>query len=41
MDQVLFVFSKCNAIMLMLAAIVAYREMARYGYCALGRRRVR
>ena len=39
MEQVLYVFSKCNAMMLMLAAIVAYREMGRYGYCALGRRR--
>ena len=40
MEPILFVFSHSNAIMLMLAAIVAYREMARYGYCALGRRRV-
>ena len=40
MEQVLFVFSKCNALMLMLAAIVAYRAMDRYGLYALGRRRV-
>jgi hypothetical protein len=40
MESVVFVFRTCNALMLMLGAIVAYREMARYGYCALGRRRV-
>jgi hypothetical protein len=39
MGSVLFVFAHCNAIMLMLAAIVVYREMDVYGYCALGRRR--
>jgi hypothetical protein len=40
MEQVVFVFSRCNALMLMLAAIVAYRAMDRYGLYALGRRRV-
>ena len=40
MEQVLLVFSRCNALMLMLAAIVAYRAMDRYGLYALGRRRV-
>jgi hypothetical protein len=39
MDPILFVFAHCNALMLMLAAIVVYREMDLYGYCALGRRR--
>jgi hypothetical protein len=40
MEAVLFVFAHCNALMLMLAAIVVYREMDRYGLYALGRRRV-
>jgi len=40
MEQVLLVFSRCNALMLMLGAIVAYRAMDRYGLYALGRRRV-
>jgi len=40
MEQVLLVFSRCNALMLMLGAIVAYRAMDRYGLYALGRKRV-
>jgi hypothetical protein len=40
MEHVLYVFLRTNAVMCMLAAIVVYREMDRYGLYALGRKRV-